>query len=144
MFFEEIKTGMKRKLEPVKIDRQEMIDFALRFDNVPIHTDESYAEKTHFGQIIAPGYMSFLAVWASYLDSDIFGEELIAGKSSKIEWFKPVFAGDILSAEVTVSGMTVRNERNGIVEITIEAVNQNGDTVLKNITEAVIKRRPSE
>jgi len=144
MFFEEIKTGMKRKLEPVKIDRQEMIDFALRFDNVPIHTDESYAEKTHFGQIIAPGYMSFLAVWASYLDSDIFGEELIAGKSSKIEWFKPVFAGDILSAEVTVSGMKVRNERNGIVEITIEAVNQNGDTVLKNITEAVIKRRPSE
>lgn len=144
MFFEEIKTGMKRKLEPVKIDRQEMIDFALRFDNVPIHTDESYAEKTHFGQIIAPGYMSFLAVWASYLDSDIFGEELIAGKSSKIEWFKPVFAGDILSAEVTVSGMTERNERNGIVEITIEAVNQNGDTVLKNITEAVIKRRPSE
>ena len=102
-----------------------------------------YAKTTPFGGLIAPGVMSFMAVWAKYLEVDFFGEELLAGKSTKIEWLKPVFAEDILTARATVTNLTRRNARNGIVEITIEAYNQNRELVLTDVTEAIVKSKPS-
>ena len=83
--------------------------------------------------------MSFMAVWAKYLEVDFFGEELLAGKSTKIEWIKPVFAGDVLTGNATITALTARNEKNGIVEVTIEVFNQNGELVLTDITEAIVK-----
>ena len=83
--------------------------------------------------------MSFMAVWAKYLEVEFFGEQLLAGKSTKIEWEKPVFAGDVLTGKATVTKLTPRNEKNGMVEVTINAYNQNGELVLKGVTEAVVK-----
>lgn len=141
MYFDELKKGTRIELESVIIDKNEMIDFAEKYDNVPIHTDEEYAKSTHFGQLIAPGILSFLKVWAKYLEVDLWGEQLIAGKSTKIEWFKPVFAGDILSGIAEITALTERNERNGIAELTIEVFNQNGEKVINSITEAIVKRK---
>ena len=139
MYFEDIKKGMKIELEPAVIDKEKMLSFARDYDNIPLHTDEEYAKKTVFGGLIAPGVMSFMAVWAKYLEVDFFGEELLAGKSTKIEWLKPVFAGDILKGKATVTKKTKRNEKNGIVEVTIQVCNQNGEMVLSDITEAIVK-----
>lgn len=141
MFFDDFKLNETIAIEPVIIDKDEMIAFAKRYDNIPLHTDEEYAKGTHFGQLIAPGVMSFMAVWANYLQVDLAGEELLAGKSTKIEWFKPVFAGDELSSEVVVTKLTERNEKNGIVEITFYVKNQNGDLVLTDVTEMIVKKR---
>ena len=139
MYFNELKLGMSVDIEPATIDKQKMIDFALDYDNIPLHTDEEYAKTTPFGKLIAPGVMSFMCVWAKYLEVDFFGEELLAGKSTKIEWLKPVFAGDVLKGKATITRLTQRNQKNGIVEVTIEAFNQNGDLVLTDITEAIVK-----
>ena len=84
-----------------------------------------------------------MSVWAKYLEVDFFGEELLAGKSTKIEWIKPVFAGDILSAKATITSLTSRSEKNGIVEVTIQAYNQNGELVLTDVTEAIVKIKKS-
>ena len=80
-----------------------------------------------------------MSVWVKYLEVSFFGEELLAGKSTKIEWHKPVFADDALKGKATVTNLTQRNEKNGIVEITIEAHNQNGELVLTDVTEAIVK-----
>lgn len=144
MYFDDITIGLTTEIAPAVIEKQKMIDFALLYDNIPLHTDEEYAKKTPFKKLIAPGVMSFMAVWAKYLEVDFFGEELLAGKSTKIEWLKPVFADDVLSGKATVTSLTKRNEKNGIVEVTIEAFNQNGELVLTDITEAVVKCRPME
>ena len=141
MYFEDLKLNQKIEIAPAYIDKKDMIDFAHKYDYIPIHTDEDYARTTHFGKLIAPGVMSFMSVWAKYLESDIFGKELLAGKSTKIEWFKPVFADDILSAEAVITSLTRRNEKNGIVELTICAYNQDNVLVLKNVTEAIVKCR---
>lgn len=141
MYFDDFKLNDTLEIAPVIIDKEEMLAFAKRYDNVPLHTDEEYAKGTHFGQLIAPGVMSFMAVWANYLQVDLAGEELLAGKSTKIEWMKPVFAGDELTAEVVVTKLTERNEKNGIVEITFYVKNQKGDLVLTNVTEMIVKRR---
>ena len=141
MFFNDLKIGMTVKIAPAVIETEKMLDFARLYDNIPLHTDEEYAKKTPFGKLIAPGVMSFMAVWAKYLEVDFFGEELLAGKSTKIEWLKPVFAEDILTGRAMVTRLTPRNPRNGVVEISIEAYNQNGELVLTGITEAIVKCR---
>ena len=139
MYFDDIEIGMTRLIAPATIEKQKMFDFARDYDNIPLHTDEEYAKSTHFGGLIAPGVMSFMSVWAKYLEVDFFGGELIAGKSTRIEWLKPVFAEDVLAGKATVTRLTRRNCKNGIVEVSIEAYNQNGELVLTSVTEAVVK-----
>lgn len=142
MYFEELTTGMTLRTAPVTLRKEEMLAFSRQYDNVPLHTDETYAKATHFGQLLAPGMLSFLLVWAEYLKQDFFGEELLAGTSQKVEWFKPVFAGDILTGTAEITGLTERNAKNGLAELTLRVCNQNGDPVLTGITECIVKKRP--
>ena len=139
MFFDELQVGMAVDTEPTVIKKEKMMAFALDYDNIPLHTDEEYAKRTPFGKLIAPGVMSFMSVWAKYLEVDFFGNELLAGKSTKIEWLKPVFADDILSGKAIITKLVKRSEKNGLVEVTIEVRNQNGELVLTDVTEAIVK-----
>ena len=141
MYFNDLKIGMTVEIAPAVIEKQKMLDFAHTYDNIPLHTDEAYAKASPFGALIAPGVMSFMSVWARYLEVDFFGKELLAGKSTRIEWHKPVYAQDVLHGTAVITNLTRRSPRNGIVEITIEAYNQNGVHVLSNVTEAIVKCR---
>ena len=141
MYFEEFELGSKTHINPAVINKDDMIDFAKKYDNIPLHTDEKYAKSTFFGKLIAPGVMSFMSVWAKYLENDLAGDELIAGKSTKIEWVRPVFAEDVLTGRGRVSALTPRHEKNGIVELTIEVYNQDGVLVLTDVTEMIVKRK---
>ena len=142
MFFDDLVLGTTAEIEPVTINREKMMAFAYEYDNIPLHTDDAYARNTPFGQIIAPGVMSFMSVWAKYLEIDFIGEELLAGKSTKIEQIKPMFAGDVLTGKATITKLVKRNSRNGLAEITIDVYNQNGNLVLKDVTESIVKCKP--
>ena len=139
MYFEDFEMGFKTEIEPAVINKDEMVDFAKKYDNIPLHTDEEYAKATPFGGLIAPGVMSFMSVWARYLEVNFFGDSLLAGKSTKIEWLKPVFADDVLVGRATVTNLVKRSKKNGLVEISIEAWNQKGELVLTNVTEAIVR-----
>ena len=139
MYFEELALGMTVEIPSAVIQKEKMLAFARDYDNIPLHTNEEYAKTTPFGQLIAPGVMSFMSVWARYLEVDFCGEELLAGKSTKIEWIKPVYANDVLSGRATITDLVKRNPKNGLVEISIEAYNQNGELVLRDVTEAIVK-----
>lgn len=141
MYFDDLKVGMTVQIPPAVIEKQKMLEFAYRYDNIPLHTDEDYAKASPFGGLIAPGVMSFMTVWARYLEVDLFGRELLAGKSTKIQWLKPVYAEDVLTGTAVVTNLARRSPRNGLVEIAIEARNQKGDLVLTNVTEAIVKCR---
>ena len=144
MYFDDIKLGMTVEIAPAVIHKDKMVAFARDYDPIPLHMDEEYAKTTPFGKLIAPGVMSFMSVWAKYLEVDFFGEELFAGKSTKIEWIKPVFAEDILTGKAVITNLVQRNPKNGLVEISIEADNQHGELVLKDVTEAIVKCKPAE
>ena len=130
---------MTVEIAPAVIQKEKMLAFARDYDNNPLHTDEEYAKSTPFGKLIAPGVLSFMSVWVKYLEVDFFGPELLAGKSTKIEWLKPVFADDVLTGRATITALTRRNPKNGLVEVSIEAYNQKGELVLTDVTEAVVK-----
>ena len=144
MYFDDLKLGMSVQIAPAVIEKEKMLDFARLYDPIPLHTDEAYAAATPFGALIAPGVMSFMSVWAKYLEQDFFGKELLAGKSTKIEWHKPVYAEDTLHGKAVITALTPRNSRNGIVEITIEAYNQNNVLVLTDVTEAIVLRKETK
>ena len=124
---------------PAVITKEKMMAFAYDYDNIPLHTDEEYAKGTPFGGLIAPGVMSFMAVWAKCLEVSFFADSLLAGKSTKIEWLKPVYADDVLTGRVVITNLVKRIEKNGVVEVTVEAYNQSGELVLTNVTEAIVK-----
>jgi acyl dehydratase len=144
MYFEELAVGMAVETAPAVIEKENMLAFARLYDPIPLHTDEEYAKTTPFGALIAPGVMSFMSVWAKYLEVDFFGEALLAGKSTRIEWHKPVFAEDVLTGKATITNLVPRNAKNGIAEITVYAYNQHGELVLSNVTEAIVKCRTVE
>ena len=141
MYFDDMTLGMTVETAPAVIEKEKMLAFAREYDNIPLHTDEDYAKTTPFGKLIAPGVMAFMAVWAKYLEVDFFGEELLAGKSTIIEWQKPVFAGDVLTGRATITRLTPRNAKNGLAEVSFEVFNQDGELVLTDVTEAVVKCR---
>ena len=142
MYFEELKINMAADIPPAVIEKEKLLDFARNYDNIPLHTDEEYAKSTHFGGLIAPGVMSFMSVWIKYLEVDFIGDGLLAGKSTKIEWLKPVYPGDVLTGRAEITNLTKRSEKNGIAEISIKVYNQNGELVLTNVTEGIVKCKP--
>ena len=141
MYFEDIKLGMTMEVAPAVIGKEKMMDFARTYDPLPLHTDEEYARASVFGALIAPGVMSFMSVWAKFLELDFFGNELLAGKSTKIEWVRPVYADDVLTGRAKITNLVKRNAKNGLVEISVEAFNQRGELVLTDVTEAIVKCR---
>ena len=141
MYFDDIIVGMTVQIAPAVIQKEKMLEFARNYDNIPLHTDEEYAKSTPFGALIAPGVMSFMSVWANYLEVDFFGKDLLAGKSTRIEWIRPVSAEDILTGTAEITNLVKRSVRNGLVEISIKAYNQKGELVLMDVTEAIVKCR---
>ena len=144
MYFDDLKVGMAVEIAPARIQKEKMLAFARDYDNIPLHTDEAYAKASVFGDLIAPGVMSFMSVWAKYLEKDFFGRELLAGKSTRIEWCKPVYADDVLTGKAVITRLAKRSPKNGLVEVSIEAYNQKGQLVLTNVTEAIVKCRETE
>ena len=141
MYLDDLNTDIEIALPSVPVEKEEMIAFAKRYDPFPLHHDEEFAKNTRYGQLVAPGVMAFMAVWARFIDTNLLGNELICGKSTRIEWFKPVFAGDTLTGTARVTNITRRNPYNGIAEITIDVRNQHGDVVFTDVTESVVKYR---
>lgn len=140
MYLDDLSTAMKIDIPASHISRERMIEFAKLYDPFPLHHDDEFAKNTRYGQLVAPGVMSFMSIWANFIRLNVLGDELIAGKSTKIEWFKPVFAGDTLTGKARITNITPRNKYNGIAEITIEVFNQHGELVLTDVTESVVKR----
>ena len=142
MYLEDIQIGSEKTVSNIVIEKEEMLDFANKYNPVKIHVDEDFAKQTRFGELIAPGMLSFLSVWAQYVSVDFAGDDLVAGKSTAIEWLKPVFAGNVLRGDAKVTGLSFRNEHNGIMTVTIDVFNQNDEKVLTSIVESIVKRRP--
>lgn len=141
MYLEDISVGMEFVTDKVTISRKKMLEFSHDYDPFKIHNDEEYARQTRYGDIIAPGVMSFMCVWAEVVKSDLISDELVGGTSVSIEWAKPVYADDVLYGKVTVTDVHERNKYNGNVTLAIDVFNQDDEPVLKNTTSVVVKKK---
>ncbi len=144
MYFEEFYVGQEFPIPPFTVEKDRMLKFAKTYDPMPAHMDTNHARTTKYGDIIAPGIMSFMSVWANFVHMNILGTEFLAGKSFKIEWLAPCYEGDVLYGTASITKMIRRNPYNGLVYVRIAINNQNGIMVMDTVTEALMACRPQK
>lgn len=106
---EKIEIGMKASYSQTITDADVKSFSGISGDKNPIHMDEDYAEKSQFKKRIAHGLMS-----ASYF-SALFGTK-IPGEgcvyvSQSLEFKRPVYIGDTVTATVVVEKIDLKKRR---------------------------------
>ena len=101
IYYEDIKVGPRTRFGSYEMTKQEIIEYATRFDPQPFHLDEEFAKTTHFGALCASGWHTAAALMRMLVDRS--KENGTAGLGSPglqgLKWLKPVYVGDILSVE---------------------------------------------
>ena len=98
---EDLEIGMSRSLTKVIEDYDIRLFADVSTDRNPVHLDEDYAQETIFGGRIAHGMLT------ASLVSAVIGEQLpghgTVYMAQELKFLAPVFPGDEVVAEVTVS-----------------------------------------
>ncbi len=144
--YEDIIVGQKQTYGSKLVTREEVIDFASKYDPQPFHLDDEFAAKTHFGRLSASGWHTGAMVMAMSV-AHMFADEGQAGLGSpgidELRWVKPVFPGDTLSCETEV--LEKRRSKNrpemGILKSRMTCRNQNDEVVMTYIANGLIATR---
>jgi acyl dehydratase len=111
----------------------------------PLHLDAEAAAHSEFGQILVNGIFTFgLMIGISVTDTT--AGVLVANLGyDKVVMPKPVFIGDTLRGDTTVSALRPSGSRPdaGIVTFTHRLFNQRNELVCQCLRTAFIRRRPS-
>ena len=144
LYLEDLKIGDQAESNETRVDLEEMLEFARRYDPQYFHTDPEAAKQSVFGEVIASGL--FTTVLWRRLDHEISGHiAWICGVAWKeTRWPKAVRAGDRLRARWVCRDVRVSQSdpTRGVVEMDYSLVNQDGDTVFTCRSINLIERRP--
>lgn len=134
MKFDEFEVGMVIHHPLVPVTREEMLDFARRYDPQWFHVDEARAEQGHWNGLIGSGWLTCsktmrMAVDAALHDSESFGSPGL----ERLRWLLPVRPGDSIRLEATVASKRVSSSRDdlGIVRWSWNVFNQHDQQVLE-------------
>jgi len=144
--FEDFAVGQVYELGAYQISREEILDFARRFDPQPFHVDERAAEDSVFGGLIASGWHTASIFMRCYADNLLDGSTSMGSPGvEQLRWLAPVRPGDTLSARVTVADLAPSASRadRGTVFLLSELRNQRDEVVLSMTARALFGRRPS-
>ena len=101
LYYEDIEIGVVQKFGQYEVTREEVIEFAEKYDPQPFHLSDEEAAKTHFGKLSASGWHTGSMLMRMMVDN--FKKNKQAGLGSpgidNLRWIKPVFPGDILRCE---------------------------------------------
>ena len=144
-FFEDIQVGSSHSFGQYEVTREDVTDFARRFDPQPFHLDDAAAAKTHFGRLSASGWHTCAMTMAMLVEN--MKEHQQAGLGSpgvdNLRWVKPVFPGDVLRCETEVIEKRQSQSRPemGIFKSRIRTFNQNDELVLEMVSNGLIRVR---
>lgn len=112
---------LTRRITPETI--REFVD-ATGDDN-PIHSDETFAAASRFGQVIAPGMLTG-GLLSAVIGTRLPGPGAIY-VSQNFRFVKPVYVGDTITARVEVAEVLVERNR---LRLRTVCLNQDGEPVL--------------
>ncbi len=135
-YFEDYCTGDIHVLGDVRVDEQEMLEYARAYDPQDIHTDPRKAAAGPFGEIIASGWYTGGLMMRLYAKNYLSDASSMASPGLEgLAWLAPVRAGDVLTVRVTI-GETRRSKSKpdrGVVKSFIEILNQ-GEIVVMTVS----------
>ena len=146
IYFEDVEIGKEGVFGSVDVTREEVIDFARKYDPQPFHLSDEAAAKTHFGRIAASGWHT-CAMTMGVIARHVVAEEQ-AGLGSpgvdELRWLKPVYPGDTLTVSGTVVDKTPSRSKPeiGSVRTLTRVTNQDGVDVMTFTSIVLMRRRP--
>lgn len=145
MFFEDVAVGDTVDYGSVEVSREEVLEFARRYDPQPFHLSDDAAAMTPFGKIAASGWHTAAMVMRLMVDK-LISEGFAALGSPGVEdikWHKPVFPGDTISARSEVVGKIESRSKPfmGIVKSEVTVTNQDGDVVMTSRPTMMVARK---
>ncbi len=132
----DLRVGAKARSGGYLMTRDEVIDFARKYDPQDFHLDDA-AASAHplFGRLAASGWHTCSAVMRLTVDSwDADGQRPLGGAGiDEIRWLKPVYPGDTIHAEFEVLSVAEGKPRAGmrLARILTTTFNQDGATVMR-------------
>lgn len=104
IYFEDIEVGAVNRFGNYAVTREEVIEFAQKYDPQPFHLSDEAAAQTHFGRLSASGWhtaaMTMSMTVANLLNNKQAG--LGSPGVDELRWIKPVYPGDTLRCENTL------------------------------------------
>lgn len=144
-FFEDVVVGSKRRFGQYEVTREDVLQFATKFDPQPFHLDDEAAAGSMFGNLAASGWHTCAMTMRMMVDSlkDQPRASLGGAGIDELRWVKPVYPGDVLRCETEI--LDKRRSRSkphmGIMRQRTSTFNQHDELVLTMITNIIIKTR---
>jgi acyl dehydratase len=143
-YYDDIVIGEVRESGTRTVTRDEMIEFASRYDPQYFHADPVRARESIFGEVIASGIHS-AALWRA-LDHQISGDiRWICGVAwEDVRWPHAVRAGDTLRAraEALAKRPSRSDQGRGVVEYRYTMLNQRDEVVFTCRSINLIEKSP--
>lgn len=144
--FEDLPVGYAFGGSRYRVDRDEMIEFARKWDPRPIHLDEEAGRAAGFGGVIASGayttaIFTRLALAAREEDG---GHAVIAGLGATSRLPRPVRAGEELEfrAEVVEARASTSRPGTGVVTMRAVLLDPHGEIVYEATAATLVSLRP--
>jgi len=144
LFFEETEVGDRRTAGPYFVSKDEIVEFATKFNPQPFHIDEQAAARSVFGGLTASSAHTF-SILISLLGKAQPSLHFLAGLGwDELRLPTPVRPGDELYLEATVleKRESASNSDRGIVRTQIHLRNQKREIVLQCMSTVLVARRP--
>jgi acyl dehydratase len=146
IYFEDLEVGKETYFGSYEVTREEVLEFARKYDPQPFHLSDEEAAKTHFGRLAASGWHTCamaMAVIARYVVED---EQAGLGSPGvdELRWLKPVYPGDTLHVHSKIVEKTPSRSKPEIGSFRTQTtiLNQDDVPVLRFTSIVLIRRRP--
>ncbi|MDM7956678.1 MaoC family dehydratase [Blastomonas sp.] len=145
IYFEDLEIGATARFGRYDVTREEVIEFASKYDPQAFHLSDEAAAKTHFGRLSASGWHTCAMTMAMLVENMKTSRQAGLGSPGmdNLRWVKPVFPGDTLRVETTI--IEKRRSKNrpdmGLFKSDLTIFNQNDEPVMTMRSNGLIKVR---
>ena len=147
-YLEDLTIGDRARFGKYEVTRNEIVEFASRYDPQPFHLSDEAAAQTHFGRLAASGWHSCAMTMAMLVEAMESEPQASLGSPGvdELRWLRPVHPGDTLRVETEI--VDVRPSRSkpdlGSFRSTVAVFNQKNEQVLGFTSIVLMRRRPRE
>ena len=145
-YFEDLEVGAETYFGSYDVTREEVLEFARKYDPQPFHLSDEEAAKTHFGRIAASGWHTCAMVMGVIARHVVEDEQAGLGSPGidELRWLKPVYPGDTLYVRGKIVEKRPSNSKPEMGSFRTETtvMNQDDVTVMRFTSIVLIRRRP--
>ncbi len=144
-YFEDLEVGAKLSFGRYEVTREEVMEFASKYDPQAFHLDDAAAAKTHFARISASGWHTCAMTMRMLVGNMGAREQAGLGGVGvdQLRWLKPVYPGDVLRVETELLEKTRSRSRPemGSMNSIIRVFNQDDVMVMSFTSIGLIRVR---